>query len=178
MKTNLVVGVLVGLAELAFLWGMDLAGVLQSDLGARLLQFMLFFHALGLIVAMVRVRQVEGAAIFARLLGAGLMVTFVAAVTAGAGNVFFLNVVEPGYLDWVMEQTREDIADWPEDRKAQAEEQIAATTPAVYATRGAMYYLVRGLLLSLLLAAVLRLRILRGSDLSDPAGAEPGGTGP
>lgn len=174
MKTNLIVGIAVGLAELALLWGMDLAGVLQSDLGGRMLRFMLFIHALGLIVVMVRLRQKEGAAGFARLLGAGLTLSFVAGLTAAGATFFFLEVVEPGYLDWVVEQTRQDIADWPEDRRAQAEEQLAATTPGVYASRGAMSYLLRGLMLSLLLAAVLRLRILRTDGSDDASGDAPG----
>lgn len=164
MKTNLLVGALVGLVELAFLWGMDLAGVLQSDLGGRMLRLMLFVHALGLIVVMVRLRRQEGSAGFARLLGAGLIVSFIAGMTAAGATFFFLEVVEPGYLDWVIEQTRQDLADWPEDRRVQAEKQLEATTPGVYASRGTMSYLLRGLMLSLLLAAVLRLRILRYED--------------
>lgn len=164
MKTNLLAGVLVGLSEFVLLWGMDLAGVLRSDLGARLLQLMLFVHAAGLIVAMVRLRQTEGAASFFRLLGAGLLVSFVAGGVAAGGTALFLEVVDPGYLDWVVEETRRDIADWPDDRRAQAEEQLDATTPGVYAMRGAVSYLLRGLMLSLLLAAVLRLRILRTDE--------------
>ena len=170
MKTNLIVGILIGLVELALLWGMDLAGVLQSDLGARMLRFMLFVHAVGLIVVMVRLRQKEGSAGFARLLGAGLMVSFLAGMTAAGATYFFLEVVEPDYLGWVIEETRDDIADWPEDRRVQAEAQLEATTPGVYASRGTMAYLLRGLLLSLLLAAVLRLRILRHED---PVGDAP-----
>ena len=164
MKANLLVGALIGLVEFLLLWGLDLAGVLRSDTGARSLQFMLFVHALGLIVVMVRLRQTEGAASFPKLLAAGLMVSFVAGLTAAAGTFVFLEVVEPGYLDWVLDQTRQDIADWPDDQRALAVEQLAATTPGVYASRGAVSYLVRGLLLSLLLAAVLRLRILRTDE--------------
>ncbi|MDA8020594.1 MAG: DUF4199 family protein [Thermoanaerobaculia bacterium] len=166
MKTNVLVGVIVGLTELLLLWCMDVTGVLRSDLGARLLQFMLFVHALGLIVVMVRLRQSEHTAGFPKLLAAGLMVSFLAALTAGMGVLFFLEFVEPGYLSWVIEETRQDITDWPDDRRIEAEQQLAATTPMVYASRGAIGYLLRGLLLSLLLAAVLRLQILRSaSDL-------------
>lgn len=174
MKINLLIGVLVGLADFVLLYGMKLAGMLRTELGGRLLLLTLFTHVLGLIVAMVRLRRSEGEAGFPRLLAAGLSVSFVAAITAGLSVLFFLNVVDPGYLDWVVESTRQSVVDWPEEQRVVALEQLADTTPLAYASRGAaVSYLLRGLLLSLLLASVLRLRMLRGTEFGD-VGQEEG----
>jgi hypothetical protein len=169
LKVNLLIGVLVGLADFALLYGMRLAGMLRSELGGRLLLLTLFTHVLGLIVAMVRLRKSKDGSGFPRLLAAGLSVSFFAAVTAGLSVLFFLQVVDPGYLDWVVESTRQSVASWPQEQRAVALEQLANTTPLAYASRGAaVSYLLRGLLLSLLLASVLRLRMLRGTELGEP----------
>lgn len=178
MKINLGAGLAVGLLDFLLLCTLHWTGVLKTDLGVRLLMLTLFTHALGLIVAMVVLRRQEGGAGFARLFGAGLLVSLVAGVTAAGGMYVFLQRIDPTYLDYMLEdQRRHVIETWPEDQRDAALAQLDATTPAVYAGRGTIGgYMIRGFFLTLMLAAILRLRILGAEkDGAEKDGAENDG---
>lgn len=173
MKINLVAGLAVGLLDFLLLCTLHWTGILKTDLGVRLLMLTLFTHALGLIVAMVVLRRRERGAGFARLFGAGLLVSLVGGVIAAGGMFVFLQQVDPTYLDFMLDDQRQQVIDnWPEDQRAAALAQLDATTPAAYAGRGTVGgYMIRGFFLTLMLSAILRLRIL-GAEKDTAAASE------
>lgn len=171
MRVNVIAGLLVGAFEGGLLVLLHLLDVLRSDMGMRLLMLTLFVHAAALVGVMVWLRVKEGQAGFARLLGAGLMTSLVAALSAASLTWLFLRGVDPTYLDWTLEQNRAQILEWevPDEERAAALERLAATDAATYASSSATRYLVWGFFLSLLFAALLRLRILRGRPDERPS---------
>lgn len=168
MLLNLITGVLIGLGSSVLLYTLHFQGLLRTPLGGRLLMGAMLIHAVGLLAALWRHRSVGGFGgevdvPFIRLFGAGLVISLIAGLVVAQGSWLFIQVVDPTYLEWIRERSLEALAASPAPaaEKAQQAEAIRATTPLGYATQGLMGTLFFGLLLSLTLAALLRIRVLR-----------------
>jgi hypothetical protein len=139
-------------------------GILRSDLGGRLMMLTMFIHVVGLIVAMVGLRGRENAIGFPRLLAAGMAVSLIAGLLSGLGWWIFLAYVDPSHLDWVRTTSHQQIAaaaDLDEAQKQAYLAQIDGVTAGTYALRDALGAAARGFVFSVMLAAVLRMRVLR-----------------
>lgn len=167
MLVNVIAGTVVGLLATALLYTLHFAGLLKTGLGSQLLFLALAFHITGLIAALGyhRHRAGEGGAPFARLFGAGLMVSLFAGVVLAAGTHLFVTVVEPGYLDWLKASSLERLAasELPAEEQAAHRGQIEQLTPLGYAVQTLISTLIAGFFLSLTLAAFLRMRTLRSA---------------
>lgn len=164
MLLNVVTGLVVGIASASLIYVLHFLGVLRTPLGGQLLLLAIVFHTTGLLFALLRQRARDTDIPFARLFGAGLMLSLIAGLALAVGSYLFLTVVDPTYIDWVKERSREQLEafpDLPVEERAAGEEQIAALTPGAYATQGLVGTLMIGFLLSLTLSAFLRMRVLR-----------------
>ena len=162
MRLNLSAGLLVGFFATMLLFGLHFLGQLRNPSATQVLWTVALFHGLTLVVTLWRHRSQEPAIPFMRLFAAGLLISLVAALVTGAGHWILLGV-DPGFLDWVKEQALEQLATYelePEQRAIQ-EQAIRASTPGSYVGQTVMAVLMRGLLLSLPIAALLRLRALK-----------------
>jgi len=166
MKLNVLGGLLVGVASnLIFLltyW----AGILRTEKGGYVLLLASAVHAIVLILVLSRHRSdaLPNAVPFARLFGAGLMLSFVAGLFAAIGSYTFTTLIDPTYLGWIVERSIEYIKtlEMPE---AQLQEEIAAMPSRVsavsYAIQGLIGVCMTGFFLSLVISALLRLRAMK-----------------
>ena len=168
MLLNLITGVLIGLGSSVLLYTLHFQGLLRTPLGGRLLMGAMLIHGVGLLAALWRHRSVGGAGgeidvPFSRLFGAGLVISMIAGLVVAQGSWLFIQVVDPTYLEWIQERSLEAVAEsgMTADEQAMQVEAIRGITPLRYATQGLMGTLFFGLLLSLTLAALLRIRVLR-----------------
>ncbi|MEM6794656.1 MAG: DUF4199 domain-containing protein [Acidobacteriota bacterium] len=166
MLLNLIVGVAVGLGQTGLLLVLHFAGVLRSQQGGRFLMLALAFHIVGLLWALGRHRAAaspEEGAPFSKLFGAGLMVSLIAGVVVAAGSLVFLEGIDPSYLDWIRESSRErlEALELPAEELEIQEQRLDQLTAAGYAMQGLMGTLMTGFFLSLTLAAFLRMRVIR-----------------
>lgn len=165
MLLNVIVGVVVGLAQTGLLFTLNFAGILRTERGGQLLMLALAFHIVGLLWALGRHRAKAGeeGAPFARLFGAGLMVSLIIGIVVATGSMVFMDAVDPSYLDWVKESSREQLQalELEAEEEQAHEDRLAQLTPVGYAMQGLMGTLMTGLFLSLTLSAFLRIRVLR-----------------
>jgi hypothetical protein len=163
MKLNLAFGVLLGLLSAGLVYGLHQLGWLRTPTGTRLLLLNPLIHSILLIVALVRHRAaaLPDNAPFARLFGAGLLISFVGGAISALGAWIFTTRVDPSHLEWVKEQTAEHIRSSGRPA-AEIEDQLAQlathVTPDAYAAQSLFAVLAVGFLLSLVISALLRLR--------------------
>ena len=163
MILNVMAGLVVGLFATSLFWGLHYLGELRSTLGSQALWAAVIFHALTLVVTLWRQRSRELDIPFPKLLAAGLVVTLIAAMVSGLGTWIFMTWIDPGFLDWVKEQSLAQLAELPldeEQRRTQLEA-VQASTPSSFIVQGMIAVLIRGFLLTLPIAALIRLRRVR-----------------
>ncbi len=174
MKLNLLGGLLVGvLSNLIFLtvyW----SGLLRTDSGGRLLFLISAVHAVVLIVVLSRHRQnaLPDAVPFAKLFGAGLFLSFVAGVFTGMGSYTFTTLIDPTHLDWVIEKSVEYVKtlELPEaELQKEIAEMPSRVSPVTYAIQGLIGICTTGFFLSLVIAALLRIRAVQLVNNQRPA---------
>ena len=178
MKLNLIGGLIVGLFSNLLFYGLFFAGVLREENSGRAMVLSSAVHALVLILVLARHRTafLPEAIPFAKLFGAGLFLSFVAGAIAALGTYVFTTAVDRTYLPWVIEMTTQQLKtqNLPE---AELKEVLASlparVTPASYAFQNLLGICFTGLLLSLVSAALLRMRALVQQAKSPP----PAGSG-
>lgn len=164
MKVNLIAALVLGLCSTAILVVMHRLGVLRSpEAGNWALVAGMTCHSLVLIVALVRHRARDGESIsYGRLFGAGLFISFLGGVISALGSLLFTSTIDPTHLDWVRAQTAEQLRAQADLPPTQLEAQIASLpeliTPGFYAVQALRALLVVGFVLSLVIAALIRLR--------------------
>jgi hypothetical protein len=165
MKLNLIGGLIVGLFSNLLFYGLFFAGVLRDENSGRAMVLSSAAHALVLILVLARHRSayLPEAIPFAKLFGAGLFLSFVAGALAALGMYVFTTVVDPTYLPWVIEMTTQQLRsqNLPEAELNQILASLPSrVTPASYAFQNLLSICFTGLLLSLVSAALLRMRAL------------------
>jgi hypothetical protein len=163
MKLNLAFGVLLGLFSSGLVYLLYHFGWLRTPEGTRLLLLNPLFHSLLVIVALIRHRAaaMPDNVPFARLFGAGLLISFVGGALSAFGAWIFTSYVDPTHLEWVKEQTARHILESGRpaaEIEAQLGQLAGQATPGAYAAQSLFAVLVIGFLLSLVVSALLRLR--------------------
>lgn len=163
MKLNLIFGVLLGLLSSGLVYGLYTLGWLRTPTGTRLLLLTPLIHSVLLIVALIRHRAaaLPDNVPFARLFGAGLLISFVGGAISALGAWIFTTQVDPSHLDWVKEQTAQHILTSGRpaaEIEAQLGQLSSQATPGAYAAQSLFAVLAVGFLLSLVISALLRLR--------------------
>ena len=166
MKLNLLGGVIVGMFSNLVFYALYWADLLRSEDGARLLFLASGLHAAVLIGVLSKHRSaaLPEAIPFAKLFGAGLILSFVAGICTSLGSYYFTTQVDPSYLGWITEQSIAHLKtmDLPE---AQLNAEIAAlpsrVTPGSYAFQGLVGVCITGFVLTLVIGALLRLRAMQ-----------------
>lgn len=166
MKLNLLGGLLVGVVSNLIFLGVYWAGLLRSETGGRLLFLVSAVHAVVLILVLSRHRQdaLPNAVPFAKLFGAGLFLSFVAGAFTGMGSYTFTTLIDPTHLDWVVERSI-DYVKTLELPEAELQKEIAEmpsrVSPVSYAIQGLFGVCITGFFLSLVIAALLRIRAVQ-----------------
>ena len=166
MRLNLLAGLMVGLFAGSLFFGLHAMGELRTPQGAQALWTVVAFHAVTLVVVLRRHRGREPEIPFARLLAAGMAVTLVAALVSTAFTAYFLERVDPDFLGWLQEQSLAQLESYelePAEKELQIQA-IRAGTPSSFLVQGLIAFLVRGFLLTLPIAALLRLRTVRTGE--------------
>lgn len=166
MKLNLLGGLLVGLISNLIFLGVYAAGMLRSDGGGRLLLLASAAHAIVIIAVLSRHRQdaLPYAVPFAKLFGAGLFLSFIAGVFTGIGSYIFTTGIDPSYLGWIVERSIEHLKTLelpPAELEAQIAAMPARVNPVSYAIQGLVGVCITGFVLSLVIAALLRIRAIQ-----------------
>lgn len=160
MKQNLIGGLTIGLAAIVVIHGLLLAGLMRTTLGAYLMMLILVVHA-GVLIWVFRRHVKAGQGRFTQLLGAGMVISLLAGLVAGAGSMLYTEVSDPGYLSWLREESTLRLQQSPlsavekESRRVRIVESVRQPQYALQTVIGSM---VSGLLLSFLLAVILRQR--------------------
>ncbi|MEM1202803.1 MAG: DUF4199 domain-containing protein [Acidobacteriota bacterium] len=171
MKLNVVAGLVLGLLSVAILYVCHWTGWLRTPAGENGLPLATgLLHILLLIWALRRHRNLarpEGVP-FARLFGAGLLISLVGGITVAFGNLLLTQVLDPGFFDWAMERARfhlaEQMATMEGLTEADRQARLAildAATPEGFAVQRMVQTLILGAFLSLPVAALVRLRSLK-----------------
>jgi hypothetical protein len=176
MKLNLLGGLIVGLFSNLLFYGLYFSGVLRDENSGRVMVLSSAVHALVLILVLARHRSayLPEAIPFAKLFGAGLFLSFVAGAIAALGTYIFATFVDPTYLPWVVEMTTQQLKTQglPEAELNKILVDLPArVTPASYAFQNLLSICFTGLLLSLVSAALLRMRALVHQAKSLPPAA-------
>lgn len=167
MVLNLTAGLAVGLFATSLFWGLHYLGELRTTFGSQALWVAVIFHAMTLVITLWRQRSKEHDIPFPKLLAAGLAVTLVAALVSGLGNWIFMTEIDPGFLDWVKQQSVTQLSELPLE-EGQREIQLQAveeSTPGTFVVQGMIAVLIRGFLLTLPVAALIRLRRVRTGEV-------------
>lgn len=166
MKVNLIAGVLVGLMSTGLFYALHFLGQLRTDFGTQFMWAAVAFHVAMLAAAMWRHHKVDLEIGFAKLLASGLLISLVGALVSGLGTWIFVTFVDPTFFDWIRERSMTQLAELPlgEDEKAAQLEMLQQTTPVSFVVQGISSTLMRGFLLSLPLAALMRLRLSAASQ--------------
>lgn len=166
MRLNLLGGVLVGLFSNLVFYGLYWSGMLRSEEGGKFLFLASAAHAAALILVLSRHRAsaLPAAVSFATLFGAGLFLSFVAGVVTAFGSYVFTTQVDPTYIGWVIEETGAHLKTL-ELPAAELQQQLAGlperVTPGSYAFQGLVGVCMTGLFLTLVIAALLRIRAMQ-----------------
>lgn len=164
MKVNLIAGFALGLFSAISLVALHQLGLLRSPDTARwMLALTMTVHSVILILALLRHRAAAGAdgMPFSRFLGAGLFISFLGGVISAISSWVFVTWVDPSHLEWVRAETVAQIQQSGLSG-AELEQQLAQLPaqipPAAYAIQALRALLIMGLFLSVVIAALLRLR--------------------
>ena len=161
MRINLIAGLLVGLMATGLFYGLHVLGQLRTDFGTQFMWTAVAFHVALLGGAMWRHHKVDPEIGFSRLLASGLLISLVGALVSGLGTWIFVTFVDPTFFEWMRDQSAAQLAEFPlsdEERAAQLE-LLSKATPTSFVIQGITSTLMRGFLLSLPIAALMRLRL-------------------
>jgi Protein of unknown function (DUF4199) len=166
MKLNVLGGLAVASIALAVLLGLHISGSLRSPDAGSIFFLTIAGHAVVLIVVLRRhhLKLAPEQASFFRLLGAGLLLSLIAGLLIALGSYLFAARVDPTYLDWLLEVSREQIAaaGLPAEAAQNELERLQGfATPRGYALQSLIGALSTGFVLTLLISVILRLRALR-----------------
>lgn len=169
MRLNVAAGLLIGGFGVALTLLLFATGQLREPIGGRLAPLSLAVHAGTLVWALARHRKLAKPepVSFARLVGAGLLISLVAGVVLFVGALALTTSIDPDYLPWLRESMTRDLeaaaADGlvADDALAAQRAEIDTLQPMSFALQWLTGPLVMGLLLTLPIAMLLRVGALR-----------------